>query len=198
MNQIKNTEEEEVLKKLANDDRKEFELLFKTYYTELCRFAHKYVRDETASEEIVQEVFINIWERRSELNINSSIKAYLYTAIRNRSFNYIKLQLPKEQKKTDVDVLSTFEADNDEEELLLEDLKVYVNEAIEALPKKCKAIFVMSRNAGMTYKEIAEELDISVKTVENQIGLALKKLREKLNPIWDKIMLSIILMLLIN
>jgi len=190
-------EEEDVLSKLAKDDRKAFEHLFKTYYTELCRFALKYVRNEIASEEIVQEVFINIWERRSELNINSSIKAYLYTAIRNRSFNYIKLQLPKEQKKTDVEVLSTFEANDNEEELRMEDLKAYVSEAIETLPKKCKAIFVMSRNAGMTYKEIAEELEISVKTVENQIGLALKKLREQLNPIWDKIMLSVILMLLL-
>lgn len=198
MTQTNSNQELDVLDRLAKDDRKAFEHLFKTYYTELCRFALRYVREEIASEEIVQEVFINIWERRSELNINSSIKAYLYKAIRNRSFNYIKLQLPKEQKKTDVDVLSTFEADNKEEELLREDLKEYVNEAIDGLPRKCKAIFVLSRNAGMTYKEIAEELDISVKTVENQVGLALKKLREELNPIWEKIMFSIVIIFLLN
>lgn len=175
-----------------------FEQLFKTHYTELCRFAYKYVRNKIASEEIVQEVFINIWERKSKLNINSSIKAYLYTATRNRSFNYIKLELPKEQKKTDVNVLSTFEINDNEEELLIGDLKTYINYAIDTLPRKCKAIFVMSRNAGMTYKEIAEELDISIKTVENQIGLALKKLREQLNPIWDKIMLSTIINIFIK
>lgn len=198
MSQEINKEEQEILHKIAKNDRKVFEQVFKSYYTELCRFAMRYVREEVASEEIVQEVFINIWERRSELNINSSIKAYLFTAVRNRSFNWIKLQLPKEQQKTDVDVLSELQIDNTEEDLRLEEIKGYVNDAIDTLPKKCKAIFILSRTAGMTYREIAEELDISVKTVENQVGLALKKLREQLNPIWDKIMLSILMMIFLN
>lgn len=198
MDQEENKAEQEILQKLAKNDRKVFEQVFKSHYTELCRFAMRYVREEIASEEIVQEVFINIWERRAELNINSSIKAYLFTAVRNRSFNYIKLQLPKEHQKTDIDSLSEFQIDNTEDDLRLEEIKAYVNEAIDCLPKKCKAIFILSRTAGMTYREIADEMDISVKTVENQIGLALKKLREQLNPIWDKVMLSILFLLFIN
>lgn len=195
MDQGENNEEQEILLKIAKNDRKVFEKLFKSYYKELCRFAMRYVREEVASEEIVQEVFINIWERRAALNINSSIKAYLFTAVRNRSFNYIKLQLPKEHLKTDVDVLSEIQIDHSEDDLRLEELKGYVNDAIDGLPKKCKAIFILSRTGGLTYNEIAIELDISVKTVENQVGLALKKLREKLNPIWDKVMLSILFIL---
>lgn len=153
----------------------------------------KYVRDEQIAEEIVQEVFINIWERRESLTITTSIKSYLFTAIRNRSFNYLKLQLPKEQKKVDLDGVGFMEEDSREQEMIMDELKEYVHSAIESLPNKCRIIFNLSRNAGMTYKEIAEELDISVKTVENQIGLALKKLRENLNPIWDKIMLLLLM-----
>lgn len=179
--------EEELIESLVNNDRKAFEYIFRYYYTDLCRFTLKYVRDEIVAEEIVQEVFINIWERRSSIKINTSLKAYLFTAVRNRSFNYIKLQLPKEQLKTDVDSIGFIDENTREDELIMEDLHQYVREAIDTLPTKCKAIFLLSRNSGLTYKEIAEELEISVKTVENQVGLALKKLREQLNPIWDKV-----------
>lgn len=187
------SDEDELIKRLSNHDKTAFEQVFRTYYPDLCKFCIKYVRDEQIAEEIVQEVFINIWERRANLTITTSIKSYLFTAIRNRSFNYLKLQLPKEQKKVDLEGVGFMEEDSYEQEMIMNELRDYVHEAIESLPNKCRIIFNLSRNAGMTYKEIAEELDISVKTVENQIGLALKKLRENLNPIWDKIMLLILM-----
>lgn len=185
-------DEEELIQRLSQHDRRAFEQIFRTYYADLCKFCMKYVRDEQVAEEVVQEVFINIWERRASLTITTSIKSYLFTAIRNRSFNYLKLQLPKEQKKTDLEGIGFLEEDNREQEMIMDELREYVQSAIASLPNKCRIIFNLSRNAGMTYKEIAEELDISVKTVENQIGLALKKLRENLNPIWDKIMVLIL------
>lgn len=187
------SDEDELIQRLSNHDRGAFEQIFKTYYSDLCKFCVKYVRDEQVAEEVVQEVFINIWERRASLTITTSVKSYLFTAIRNRSFNYLKLQLPKEQKKVDLDGVGFIEEDSKEQQMIMDELKDYVHSAIESLPNKCRIIFNLSRNAGMTYKEIAEELDISVKTVENQIGLALKKLRENLNPIWDKIMLLILM-----
>lgn len=186
--------EEEILARIAQDDRSIFEEVFRLHYTDLCRFCIKYVRDEHVAEELVQEVYINIWERRHTLNITTSVKAYLFTAVRNRSFNYLKLQIPKEQRKIGVeDVLDL--GDNSEEmesKMVQEELHGYVQDAIDALPPKCQTIFNLSRNAGMTYKEIAEELDLSVKTVENQVGHALRKLREQLLPLWDKIMFLIL------
>jgi RNA polymerase sigma-70 factor (ECF subfamily) len=181
--------EADLIKRISSDDRNAFEEMFKTYYGDLCKFCLRYVREETMAEEIVQEVFINIWERRTSLSISTSIKAYLYTAVKNRSFNYLKLQLPKEQLKVDLDSVGFIDTDNREDEIIMEELRSHISDAINSLPQKCMIIFNLSRNSGLTYKEIAEELDISIKTVENQIGLALKKLRTHLNPIWDKIMI---------
>ncbi|PIB35158.1 hypothetical protein BFP72_06980 [Reichenbachiella sp. 5M10] len=187
--------EEDILDKIGKGDRTAFEQVFKTYYVDLSRFCLKYVRDEHVAEELVQEIFINIWERREVLTITTSVKAYLYTAVRNRSFNYLKLQVPKEQKKVDVEGVVDLGdgAENREDEMVYEEIKRYVQDAIDALPPKCKVIFNLSRNAGMSYKEIAEELDLSVKTVENQVGVALRKLRERLNPVWDKIVFLFVL-----
>lgn len=185
--------EEELMTCLSNDDRKAFEYIFRTYYQDLCRFGATYVKDYDVAEELVQQIFINIWERRYELAISTSMKSYLFTAVRNKSFNYLKLQLPKEYKKVDVDNVGFMDDSNMEEDIVFEDLKVCVANAIDALPEKCKAIFNLSRNSGLTYKEIAEELDISVKTVENQIGIALKKLREQLSPVWDKVIILLML-----
>lgn len=182
-------EDSELMECLSHDDRKAFEHIFRTYYQDLCRFGVTYVKDMDVSEELVQQIFINIWERRYELSISTSMKSYLFTAVRNKSFNYLKLQLPKEYKKVDIDDVGFIDTSNKEEDIVFEDLKEYVAKAIDTLPGKCKTIFNLSRNSGLTYKEIAEELDISVKTVENQIGIALKKLREQLNPVWDKVII---------
>lgn len=187
-------EDTQLMECLSNDNRLAFEYIFKTYYQDLCRFGVTYVKDIDIAEELVQQIFINIWERRYELSISTSMKSYLFTAVRNKSFNYIKLQLPKEYKKVDIDDAGFIDSNNKEEDIVFEDLKVYVANAIDSLPAKCKVIFNLSRNSGLTYKEIAEELDISVKTVENQIGIALKKLREQLNPVWDKVILLLFFM----
>ncbi|MCV9386158.1 RNA polymerase sigma-70 factor [Reichenbachiella ulvae] len=186
--------EEEILDRISEDDKSAFEQIFRLYYTDLSRYCLKYVRDEHVAEELVQEVFINIWDRRHTLSITTSVKAYLFTAVRNRSFNYLKLQIPKEQRKIGVeDVLDLTDGSEEREgNMAIEELYSYVQEAIDALPPKCKVIFNLSRSGGMTYKEIAEELDLSVKTVENQVGHALRKLREQLTPLWDKIMLLIL------
>ena len=108
--------EEKLLKSIKQDDKTAFEAVFRSHYSDLCKFCVKYVRDEIIAEEIVQEVFINIWDRRSVLKINTSVKAYLFTAVRNRSFNYLKLQLPKEQNKVELDNIGVFELDAADED----------------------------------------------------------------------------------
>lgn len=171
---------------VKNNDLSSYEILFKKYYKELYRFAYSYVRDQTISEEMAQEVFLYIWEKREKIEVQTTLKTYLYSAIKNKCLNYIKLELPKQQAMSDVSEvmlsISTERIDEGENEKL----KVYIQAAIDSLPKKCRNIFILSRNAGLTYEEIAEELDLSKKTVENQMGIALKKLRESLEAVYRK------------
>lgn len=171
---------------VKNNDLSSYELLFKKYYKELYRFAYSYVRDQTISEEMAQEVFLYIWEKREKIEVQTTLKTYLYSAIKNKCLNYIKLELPKQQAMSDVSeaLLSVTNERIDEGEN--EKLKIYIQTAVDALPTKCRKIFILSRNAGLTYEEIAEELELSKKTVENQMGIALKKLRESLEPIYKK------------
>lgn len=166
---------------LVPDNLSSFEDLFRRHYADLCRYALKLTRNEQVAEEVVQEVFISFWERRQEIVITHSIKSYLVSSVRNRSINYLKLQLPKDQRKEDIDdfhiVLSSA---NDSNSMEYQELHALVQKAINQLPEKCKAIFVLSREEGLTYQEIATQLDLSIKTVENQMGIALKKMRAAL------------------
>lgn len=135
---------------------------------------------------MVQEVFISLWERRNEIVITHSIKSYLVSSVRNRSINYLKLQLPKDRRKEDLDDFHiALTASSDAPGLEYNELYDIIQEAISQLPEKCKAIFILSREEGLTYKEIANELSLSLKTVENQMGIALKKLRAALKPYLD-------------
>ena len=170
-------------KSIREGDLKAYERFFKGHYADIVRFTNRFVRSQQIAEEIAQEVFMYIWEKRESINIQSSLRSYLYSAARNRSINYLKLELPKSQAQMDITEFEIgFEAPASDEGQS-EFVARMVKEAIDQLPKKCKEIFVLSRNAGLTYDEIAEELDISKKTVENQMGIALKKLRDSLKPV---------------
>ncbi|MEM9895173.1 MAG: RNA polymerase sigma-70 factor [Bacteroidota bacterium] len=161
-------------------DLKSYEQLFRKYLSDLYRFAFSFLRDEVIAEEIAQEVLLYIWEKRDRIDVQTTFKTYLYSAVKNKCFNYIKTELARQKATEDVNesMLSvTLEDDNTAE---VELIKLKVRRAIDALPKKCKHIFILSRDAGLTYEEIAEELELSKKTVENQMGIALKKLREML------------------
>ncbi len=183
-----NLSDQDLVDQVKKDNRLAFQQLFEAYYNELCNFGLKYTRQPAITEEIVQEVFIYFWEKREKINISSSLKSYLYTAVKNRSINYIKLQLPKDMAKTDVENASEYFSDDAAEgNIENTELKAYIEKAIDTLPNKCRLVFTLSRNAGLTYQEIADELGISVKTVENQMTIALKKLRKYLEPVWQKI-----------
>jgi len=184
---LSSNEESFLLAQLAKGDQKSYQKLFYQFYADLCRFCNRYVRNEEIAEEIVQDVFIYVWEKREVINISVSIKSYLYTAVRNKSINYIKLQLPKDQAKEDIANFEIAGSTDVESELTFAELSVKVQDAIETLPKKCKAIFLLSREDDYTYKEIATHLGISIKTVENQMVIALRKLRVELSPYWEKV-----------
>lgn len=168
-----------IFEQVRNGDLSAYEQIFNANYAPLARYATSIVRDQTMGEEIAQEVLMYIWEKRKQINLSSSLKAYLFSSVKNKCINYIKLELPKLQSTTDLDQISSYSSvmTTDDSELM----KRKIQYAIDQLPEKCKNIFVLSRYGGLTYSEIAEDLEISVKTVENQVSIALKKLKETLS-----------------
>lgn len=167
----------------------DFEQLFKAHYKLLYNAANKILDDRDASEDVVQDVFLKLWSKKDELTIIQSFKSYLYKATINTSLNYlqrkkniIRLQDATEQSET---VLM-------EDNIHLKQLETKITDTINSLPPKCKIIFVLSRYEGMKYQQIADHLDISIKTVENQMGKALQILREKLKPFLTKEFITIV------
>lgn len=161
-------------------DDEAFEHLFKTHYKELHAYAGVMLRDADTAEEIVQGMFLKFWEKRELLSVQTSIKAYLYKCVYNDSMNYLKHQ----KVKTKYHDFAAYTMNNEHEpassRVELSELEIKLQEALNELPEACRTIFQMSRFEELKYREIAEQLDLSIKTVENQMGKALKILRLKL------------------
>jgi RNA polymerase sigma-70 factor (ECF subfamily) len=154
-----------------------FEEIYKKYRPALMQFALSITRSVTDAEEVVNDVFIAIWERHRDLLGMEALKSYLFRAVKNRSLNQIKrTRLPFDSMKDEMPVAS--KEFNALEHLEAKESTAKINQLIDKLPTKCKQVFLFSRMHELSYKEIAELMDISPKTVENQIGLALKFLKE--------------------
>lgn len=140
---------------------------------------YRFIRDKSTVEDLAQNVFIRFWEKRHKINITSSIRAYLNRMAINEAIGYLR-----KNKKWDIEEITpntpTSAAYSVEEQYLQSELEVKIRQAIDSLPPKCRAIFQMSRFDDLTYREIAEKLGISIKTVENQMGKALRVLRKKM------------------
>ena len=162
---------------IQDSDAHAFELLFRKYYAPLCRFAVNYTHDMDAAREVVQELFVYLWENRTAAHIEHSVKSYLTSAVRRNSIRYVQQQRPS--LPLDAFPEDYFIAEELVDSIETEELYRQLLEAIEQLPPQCEKIFRMSRFDDMKYAEIARELNISVKTVEAQMGKALKMLREK-------------------
>lgn len=170
-----------------------FEELFRSYFTPLCSFAQKYVGDLDEAKDIVHNVFINLWNKRDEMDMKTSLKSYLFQGVYNRSLNYIR----DHKKLTRFDTPQT-EAElgqyvESRDHLESSEAEGRINRALESLPDKCREIFLMNRFDGLKYREIAEKLNISIKTVETQMSRALKTLRERLSD-----MISILIFFFLN
>ena len=159
--------------------QQQFEQLFRSHFGYLCNYALQYVEDRDTAQEICQKVFIRLWEKRTEMDPQQSIKSYLFTAVRNRCLNYIRDN--KKYRSTILDLdCGDFDLAGEEDDFALEDLQQRVAAALDELPEKCRLVFEMSRFQGLKYREIAEEFEISQKTVEAHMSKALKMLRERL------------------
>ncbi|GAB5539506.1 MAG: RNA polymerase sigma-70 factor [Salibacteraceae bacterium] len=161
-------------------NKAQFETLFRAHYAPLVGYATKITEDPDAAADIVQQLFVNLWEKRSEIVVNGSVKSYLLRSTHNQCLNHIKHLKVRSQHQQHVS--SDIPQSTLNEELEVEEFNVQVRNAIQALPKQCRKIFLMSRLQEKKYQEIADELSLSVKTVENQMGKALKQLRMELKP----------------
>jgi len=162
-------------------DRKSFEELFRQNFKGLSFFAIEYVKDHDIAREIVQEAFANLWEKRESIEPERSAKSYLGTTVRNRCLNYLR-----DHKKFDRSILE-FEGLGEDygyaehDHLVTKELKQQIEKATNELPDKCREIFLLNRTEHKKYQEIADELNLSVKTVEAQMSKALRIMREKLS-----------------
>lgn len=157
-----------------------FEKVFKSHFKSLHSYAYTIVKDDALAEEMVQNVFCKIWERKGQLAIETSLTAYLYRAVYNESLNYIKHQKVKMAYQAHATYQMSHQTDSASKKILLGDLEQQLRKAMSELPEQCRTIFQMSRFEELKYQEIADRLGISPKTVENQMGKALKLLRSKL------------------
>lgn len=171
--------ESELLTRLLEGERQAFDEIFTRYYTSLCAFANLYVKQIEVAENIVQDLMLWLWENRSELQTRGALSHYLFTSAKNRCLTYLSREALRSNRLSDlrVDVAEPFGVPDIYQ---LEELRQNIRRAVEELPEPYREAFEMNRFENRTYKEIAEELGISAKTVDYRIQQSLKILRVKL------------------
>jgi RNA polymerase sigma-70 factor (ECF subfamily) len=181
-----------IAKALQQGDESVFEQVFKTYYECLCNYANTFVTDMDEAEEVVQSTFLLLWEKRAELNIQISVKSYLYQSVRNRCLNQIKHNKVRQAHGDYVKYVEGDEPVDTTQPILTHELEGLIADAVESLPPQCGKVFRLSRFEELSYAEIADQLNIAVKTVENQMGKALRIMRMQLKDYFITILLIII------
>lgn len=172
--------EDIIVDRLRNKDTLAFELVFNANFSPLIAYAMRFLDEREEAEEIVQDVFVKFWDKCAELAPGSSVKSYLYRSVHNTCLNYLKHQKVKDTYRQYVIGFLEHTAEMTTEERDPDLLRQEILAEIDNLPPRCSEIFKLSRLDGLKYHEIAEHLDISIKTVEVQMGKALRVLREKL------------------
>ena len=174
-------------------DEQAFELLFRKYYVRLCGFANKFLNDPEEAREIVQEVFMKIWEGREDIDPEDSLQSYLFKIAQNNSLNRLR-KLKVESRYVEISKLVYIDNSvySSYESIFTRELSDNITRAINTIPPKCKRVFELSRVDGLKYSEIARELHISVKTVEAQMSKALNILRLELKDYLEILILVVI------
>lgn len=172
------TDEHKLLNDLKKNSENAFEQFFRYYYRPLCVFASGILQNNEEAEELVQDFFVKFWEKREQINIETSVKSYVFRSVKNLCLNRIKHEQIKLQHAKHV--ISESEQTDFNDQFVEIDLQKDIDDCIAELPDKRREIFLLSREEGLKYREIAEKMNISVKTVEAQMGLAIKTLRDKL------------------
>jgi RNA polymerase sigma-70 factor (ECF subfamily) len=182
---------DQLLTTLQAGDITAFEMIFKTYYQPLCNYAYSFVQDRDEAEEIVQATFLSVWEKKEHLAIHTGVKPYLYAMVRNAALNVLKHEKIKQQHVAIELSIAERSSESVTRTVMASELEDRIYQALNKLPEQCRLVFKLSRFEELKYAEIAEQLNISIKTVENQMGKALKIMREQLK---DYLPLLIVLM----
>jgi RNA polymerase sigma-70 factor, ECF subfamily len=172
-------EDRALLQRIQAGDEGAYDSVFRTWYPVLVRVATSLVRDPDAAEEVAQDVMVELWRRRHVLDAGVSLGGYLLRSVRNRSLNQLRHLRVRKQSEADIEASYQTPAASDHP-VVAEELATAARIAVEELPPRCREVFELSRVHGLKYSEIAAALDISVKTVEAQMGKALKIMRERL------------------
>jgi RNA polymerase sigma-70 factor, ECF subfamily len=170
-----------IYKRIQDGDISAFEKVFREYYAPLTLFANSMVKDKDVAEEIVQDFFYNYWKNRDQITIQTSMKSYFFQSIKNKSLKYLRHESVKNKYATGV--LESLQAENNVYQpnvYELKELETKIAAVLEKLPANCSLIFKMNRFEGFKYREIAEKLSISVKTVEANMSKALTEFRNEL------------------
>ncbi|MCG8384997.1 MAG: RNA polymerase sigma-70 factor [Cytophagales bacterium] len=178
IDELSNEELFEVIKE--SGDYVAFEKLYKRFYYILTHYAYRYMKCPELANDMVSEVFYKLWKKRDSISVTTSLQSYLFTAVRNRCLDQLRVE--NRVDKCDDSVLIDLDSSSSTplQHAIAEELQQKIENAIEALPKDRRKVFRMSRDNGLKYKEIADTLGISIKTVETQMGRALKFLRGEL------------------
>jgi RNA polymerase sigma-70 factor (ECF subfamily) len=153
--------------------------LFREYYRPLTVFALRYVNDLDQARDLVQDLFVHLYENRAAIQINTSLRAYLFQSVRNRCLNYLDQQKSRREHQDKIRI-SALKEDNLEAEIERNELEHRIFQIVDKLPDQCKKIFLLNRVKGLRNEEIAQQLGISKRTVETQISKALKVLKAKI------------------
>ncbi|WP_316804267.1 RNA polymerase sigma-70 factor [Pedobacter nototheniae] len=172
----------DLLASLKNGTHSAMEQIYHSHWEQVFDAAFKKLGDEDLAQDITQEIFISLWENRTHLKIESNLSAYLHGAVKYKVINHFKSAALKDKQKTELALLMNEQfASATDGKLILSELNLEVEAAIELLPEKMRMVFSMSRKQEKSIKEIATELDISVQTVKNQISAAMKLLKKSLS-----------------
>jgi RNA polymerase sigma-70 factor (family 1) len=166
--------------RIRRGDVKEFESLFRSSYVSLVRYAKTLIKDQDTAEEIVQDLFYRIWNDREKIIIESSLNGYLFRAVHNRCLHHIEHNKVVEKHAEEMSLRDAETPESPADILNYKELQAKIASILEKLPERCGRIFYMNRFEGLKYNEIAEKLSVSVKTVEANMGKALKQFRKEL------------------
>jgi RNA polymerase sigma-70 factor (family 1) len=177
----------EIFAEIKQGSKKAFEFIFLKYYENLCTYAYSIVRDKYSSEEVVQEMFVKLWENRQSLTIDISAKSYLYRTVHNQCLNYldyvnVRRKFTQGKANETIDLLKTGPLSDNYPiaNLLVQELETEIEKAISSLPNQCREVFLLCRYEELSYAETAERLGVSINTIKTQLQRAMTRLRDEL------------------